>query len=216
MVTPKTRKSNHCAMPYRPLIRVPIVPPTTTATTPMRKAQRMTSTKVKRASELSFGIKVRFAATSLIVPTPRVHGRIPHPRARHDRACPGHPRDPCPPQRVGARAKPGHDDKNAVECDCVDCRNRSTGLGPDLLRVRTDLEGLGVAAGELVDGGLELRAFAMLVAADRAADAVELDGQHGVAQRLAADIGDALRIGLGDLLDRLEGELGAVVGVGVI
>src|SRR6185437_6563491 len=94
--------------------------------------------------------------------------------------------------------------------------NRSTGLGPDLLRVLADLEGLGVAVGVIVYGGLELRALPMRVAGDRAADAFELDRQHGVAQRLAADIGDALRIGLGDLLDRLEGELGGVIGVGVI
>src|SRR5437879_10837824 len=41
----------------------------------MRNPQRMTSTKVKRESELSFGIKVRLGATSLILPHRPVHAR---------------------------------------------------------------------------------------------------------------------------------------------
>ncbi len=42
--------------------------------------------------------------------------------------------------------------------------------------------------GELVDRRLELRAFAIGIAGDRAADAFELGGEHRVAERLPADV----------------------------
>src|ERR1700722_19780825 len=63
--------------------------------------------------------------------------------------------------------------------------------GPNLLWVLADLESLGIAIRELVDGGLELRALAVLIAADRPAYAFELDRQHSIAQRLSANIGRA-------------------------
>ena len=88
--------------------------------------------------------------------------------------------------------------------------------GPDFFRVLADLEGLGIAVRELIDSGLELRALAVFVAADRAAHAIKLDRQHRVTQRFPADVGHAVRIGLRHLFDRLEGELGAVIRVGVI
>src|SRR5260221_5233303 len=76
-------------------------------------------------------------------------------------------------------------------------------LGPDLLRVLADLEGLRVGVRVLVDRRCELAAFAILVAGDRPADAVELGGEHRVPQRLATDIGDTGAVGLRDLLERL-------------
>ncbi len=61
-------------------------------------------------------------------------------------------------------------------------------LRPDLLGVCADLEGLWIGARELIDGRLELRAFAIGIAGDRPTDAVELDCESGIAERLASDI----------------------------
>src|SRR5215472_10220540 len=88
--------------------------------------------------------------------------------------------------------------------------------GPNLLGIDADLEGLGIGAGELIDRRLELPALAVLVAVDRAADAIELGREHGVTKRFLADVGRALVVGLRDLFNRLEGKRRAVIGMSVV
>src|SRR6185437_9661788 len=167
-------------------MRVPTVPPTTTTRTVMRKAQRMTSTKVKRARWRSFAIRTPPTTVSLI--------SLRSPPSLHWL------------RRRAARA-------GAALRETLFLRS---GLRPDLLRVRADLEGLGIGVGVLVDGGLELGAFAVLVTSDGTADPLELRGEDRVTQRLAADIDADALVVLRHLLDRLEGEHRAVIGVGVI
>jgi hypothetical protein len=52
---------------------------------------------------------------------------------------------------------------------------------------------------------MEFPAFPAGIASDRPADAVELGGEHGVAQCLLTDVEVAGGVALGDLRDRLRG-----------
>src|SRR5690242_5671983 len=95
-----------------------------------------------------------------------------------------------------------------------DCFYSGLVLGPDLFRVLADREGRGIGVGVLIDRRLELATLAMRVTGDRPGGAVELGGEDGIPKRFAADVGGAA-LRLGHLVDRLDQELGRIIGLSV-